>query len=91
MRGDERVRGTMFATVVLEDRIPATHPLRDLRRSVDPILRDHSPTLDALFSGIGRLLTLPEQLLRTLLLQVLYSLRSERQLVEQLAYHVLHR
>ena len=91
MRGDERVQGTMFATVVLEDRIPATHPLRDLRRLVDPILRDLSPTFDALYSGTGRPSIPPEQLLRALLLQVLYTIRSERQLVEQLEYNLLYR
>ena len=91
MRGDERVQGMMFATVVLEDRIPATHPLRDLRRLVDPILRDLSPTFDALYSGTGRPSIPPEQLLRALLLQVLYSIRSERQLVEQLEYNLLYR
>jgi transposase len=91
MRGDERVRGTMFATVVLEDRIPGTHPLRDLRRLVDPILRDLSPTFDALYSGTGRTSIPPEQLLRALLLQVLYTIRSERQLVEPLEYNLLYR
>jgi transposase len=91
MRGDERVQGVMFATVVLEDRIPAAHPLRDLRRLVDPILRDLSPTFDALYSGTGRPSIPPEQLLRALLLQVLYSIRSERQLVEHLEYNLLYR
>jgi transposase len=91
MRGDERVQGMMLATVVLGDRIPASHPLRDLRRLVDPILRDLSPTFDALYSGTGRPSIPPEQLLRALLLQVLYSIRSERQLVEQLEYNLLDR
>lgn len=91
MRGDERVQGTMFATVVLEDRIPATHPLRELRRLVDPILCDRSPTFDALYSGTGRPSIPPEQLLRALLLQVLYTIRSERQLVEQLEHNLLYR
>jgi len=91
MRGDEREAGLMLATVVLADRIPATHPLRDLRRLVDPILRDHSPTFDALYSGTGRPSIPPEQLLRALLLQALYSIRSERQLIEQLEPHQLYR
>ena len=91
MRGDERAQGMMFATVVLEDRVPATHPLRALRRLVDPLLRDLSPTFGALYSGTGRPSIPPEQLLRALLLQILYSIRSERQLVEQLEYNLLFR
>jgi transposase len=91
MRGDERAQGMMFATVVLEDRVPATHPLRALRRLVDPLLRDLSPTFAALYSGTGRPSIPPEQLLRALLLQILYSIRSERQLVEQLEYNLLYR
>jgi hypothetical protein len=54
MRGDERVQGMMFATVVLEDRAPADHPLRATRRLVDPILRDLSPQFEALYSQTGR-------------------------------------
>ncbi|MFN8858964.1 MAG: IS5 family transposase [Gemmatimonadaceae bacterium] len=91
MRGDERVQGMMFATVVLEDRVPADHPLRAIRRLVDPILRDLSPQFEALYSQTGRPSIPPEQLLRALLLQLLYSIRSERQLVEQLEYNLLYR
>ncbi|MCA2990015.1 MAG: IS5/IS1182 family transposase, partial [Gemmatimonas sp.] len=54
MRGDERVQGMMFATVVLEDRVPADHPLRAIRQLVDPILRDLSPQFEALYSQTGR-------------------------------------
>jgi hypothetical protein len=91
MRGDERAQGVMFATVVLEDRIPADHPLRTIRRLVDPILRDLSPQFAALYSQTGRPSIPPEQLLRALLLQLLSSIRSERQLVEQLEYNLLFR
>lgn len=91
MRGDERVQGVMFATVVLEDRIPADHPLRAIRRLVDPILRDVSPQFEALYSQTGRPSIPPEQLLRALLLQLLFAIRSERQLVEQLEYNLLYR
>lgn len=84
MRGDERAPGTMCATEVLEDRIPAAHLLRALRRLVDPLLRDLSATFDALYSGPGRPSIPPEQLL----LQILYSIRSERQPVEQLEYNL---
>jgi hypothetical protein len=54
MRGDERVQGMMFATVLLEDRVPADHPLRAIRRLGDPILRDLSPQFEALSSQTGR-------------------------------------
>jgi transposase len=91
MRGDERVQGMMFATVVLEDRVPTDHPLRAIRRLVDPILRDLSPQFEVLDSATGRPSIPPEQLLRALLLQLLYSIRSERQLVEQLEYNLLYR
>ena len=91
MRGDERVQGMMFATVVLEDRVPADHPLRAIRRLVDPLLRDLSPQFEALYSATGRPSIPPEQLLRALLLQLLYSIRSERQLVEQLEYNLRYR
>ncbi len=91
MRGDERVQGVMLATVVLEDRVPADHPLRAIRRLVDPLLRDLSPQFEALYSVNGRPSIPPEQLLRALLLQLLYSIRSERQLVEQLEYNLLYR
>jgi transposase len=81
MRGDERVQGVLFATVVLEDRIPADHPLRAIRRLVDPNLRDLSPQFAALYCQTGRPSMPTEQLPRALLLQLLYSIRSERQLV----------
>jgi hypothetical protein len=54
MRGDDRAHGTMFATVVLQDRVPADHPLRAIRRLVDPILRDLSPQFDARYSATAR-------------------------------------
>lgn len=91
MRGDAPQQGMMFATVVLEDRIPADHPLRAIRAMVDPILRDLSPQFDALYSRTGRPSIPPEQLLRALLLQILFTIRSERQLVEQLQYNLLYR
>lgn len=81
----------MFATVVLEDRVPADHPLRALRRIVDPLLHDLSPQFEALYSQTGRPSIPPEQLLRALLLQLLFSIRRERQLVEQLEHNLLYR
>ncbi len=91
MRGDARVQGMMFATVGLEDRVPADHPLRAIRRLVDPILRELSPQFEARYSQTGRPSIPPEQLLRALLPQLLYSIRSERQLVEQLEDNLLYR
>ncbi len=91
MRGIEPQQVTMFSYVSLEDRIPADHPLRPLRALVDRVLGTLSPTLDALYAEGGRPSIPPEQLLRALLLQVLYTVRSERQLMEQLDYSLLYR
>jgi transposase len=91
MRGDQAPQAPLFATMVLEDRIPADHPLRAVRAMVDPILRTLSPRFDALYSERGRPSIPPELLLRALLLQSLYPIRSERQLVEQLECNLLFR
>src|SRR5262249_9360097 len=72
-------------------RIPADHPLRPLRAMVDVVLRELSPQFDLLYSRVGRPSIPPEHLLRALLLQVLYSVRSERLLMEQLDYNLLFR
>ena len=91
MRGDEREQGVLFTVVNWQDRIPTDHPLRAVRRFVDPILRELSPQFEVLYSRVGRPSVPPEQLLRALLLQVFFSIRSERQLVEQLEYNLLFR
>ena len=91
MRGEERGQGVMFTVVNWQDRVPSEHPLRQVRTLVDPVLRDLSPRFAALYSGVGRPSVPPEQLVRALLLQLLYSIRSERQLVEQLEYNLLFR
>lgn len=91
MRGEERGQGVMFTVVNWQDRVPADHPLRAVRRLVDPVLRDLSPRFDEIYSRNGRPSVPPEQLVRALLLQLLYSIRSERQLVEQLEYNLLFR
>ncbi|MHB1060081.1 MAG: IS5 family transposase [Rhodanobacter sp.] len=91
MRGSERQQGMLFTVVNWEDRIPADHPLRAVRTLIDPILRGLSPQFEALYSRVGRPSVPPEQLLRALLLQLFYSIRSERQLVEQLEYNLLFR
>jgi transposase len=75
----------------MERRIPADHPLRAMRPLVDTLLRELSPRFDELYSRVGRPSIAPEKLLRARLLQVLYTIRSERLLMEQLDYNLLFR
>jgi transposase len=92
MRGDDpEPQGSMWSYVPMERRIPADHPLRRMRPLVDAVLRELSPQFDGLYSRVGRPSIAPEKLLRTLLLQVLYTVRSERLLMEQLDYNLLFR
>jgi transposase len=81
----------MFSYVSLEERVPADHPLRAIRRITDRALDRLSPRFSALYVHFGRPSIPPEQLLRALLLQALYTIRSERQLMEQLDYNLLFR
>ena len=74
-----------------EQRVPADHPLRAIRQMANTVLERLSPKLDALYSALGRPSIPPEKLLRALLLQVLYTLRSERLLMEELDYNLLFR
>jgi transposase len=92
MRGDDQQLQTgMFSYVALEDRIPADHPLRGVRKLVDAVLAGMSKDFEGLYSKVGRPSIPPERLLRGLLLQVFYSVRSERLLMEQLNYNLLFR
>src|SRR6202158_1216136 len=92
MRGDDQQQQSgMFSYVALEDRIPADHPLRGVRKLVDAVLAGMSKEFDGLYSKVGRTSIPPERLLRALLLQVFYSVRSERLLMEQLNYNLLFR
>jgi transposase len=91
MRGDERVQEQMFRCVTLEQRVPKDHPLREIRRLTDTVLRSLGAEFDGLYAASGRPSIAPEYVLRALLLQVFYSVRSERQLVEQLEYNLLFR
>ena len=91
MRGDERVQDWTFSYLSLEQRVPPDHPLRAVRKLTDAVLRTLSPELDALYADSGRPTIAPESNLRALLLQVLYSVRSERLLVEQIDYNLLFR
>jgi len=81
----------MFSYVTPEERVPRDHPLRAIREMTDQILKQLSVEFDAMYSRLGRPSIPPEKLLRALLLQVLYTVRSERQLMEQLDYNLLHR
>ena len=91
MRGQDTKQGAMFSYITLERRIPADHPLRGIRRLTDRALERISGDLDPLYAETGRSSIAPERLLRTLLLMVQYSVRSERQLMEQLNYNLLFR
>lgn len=92
MRGnDGQLQKAMFRYVSLEERIPQTHPLRGIRKLVDAVLAEMSKEFDGLYAKVGRPSIAPERLLRALLLQVFYSVRSERLLMEQLDYNLLFR
>jgi len=91
MRGDERLQGGMFSYVTLEQRVPQDHPLREIRRLTDVVMVSLSTAFDKMYSDSGRPSIAPEYVLRALLLQAFYSVRSERRLVEQLDYNLLFR
>lgn len=91
MRGNDTKPTGMFSYVTAEERVPHDHPLRRIRVFVDEILRDMSREFDALYASHGRPSIPPERLLRAQLLQLFYSIRSERLLMEQLDYNILFR
>jgi len=91
MRGNEDRQQPVFSYVSLEERVPADHPLRPIRRVVEEILTAMSKRFDALYAQSGRPSIPPERLLRALLLQIFYSVRSERMLMQQLDYNLLFR
>ena len=91
MRGHDEQQESMFSYISPEKRVPSDHPLRRLRVMVDAALEEMSPQFARLYSRYGRPSIAPEKLLRALLLQVLYSVRSERLLMEQLGYNLLFR
>src|SRR5580765_1413466 len=91
MRGSDERSDFLFSYVSPEQRVPADHPMRPIRRIVDATLGRLSPRFDAIYTEFGRPSIPPEQLLRALLLQVLYTVRSERLLIEQLEYNLLFR
>jgi transposase len=91
MRGDDLHEDGMFSYISPERRVPKDHPLRTIRKMVDEILVELSPQFKKLYSRTGRPSIAPEKLLRALLLQILYSVRSERLLMEELEYNMLFR
>src|SRR5262245_29052472 len=91
MRGSDEQSGHMFSYVSPESRVRPDHPLRAIRRITDAALTTISPELERMYSDIGRPSIPPEQLLRALVIQVLYSVRSERLLMEEIDYSVLFR
>jgi transposase len=91
MRGKDEQQLDVFSYVSPEQRVPQDHPLRRLRGMTDDALQQLQSRFDHLYAEVGRPSIAPEKLLRTLLLQVLYSVRSERMLMEQLDYNLLFR
>jgi len=91
MRGSDAVTGALFSYVDLEDRVPADHPLRVIRAVVNEVLRALDADFGAMYSDFGRQSIPPERLLRGSLIQAFYTVRSERQLMEQLDYNLLFR
>jgi transposase len=91
MRGKDIQQSAMFSYVSPEDRVPADHPLRPVRLMVDLALKELSPVFNRMYVAFGRPSIAPEKLLRALVLQILYTIRSERMLMEQLEYNLLFR
>ena len=91
MRGPDTQQSSMFSYLSPEERVPVNHPLRRIRPMVDDALKALSPVFSRLYSAYGRPSIPPEKLLRALLFQVLYTVRSERMLMEQLEYNLLFR
>jgi transposase len=91
MRGDDLQQAAMFSYLSPEQRVPTDHPLRPIRQMADRVLGRLSESFDAMYSTIGRRSVAPEKLMRALLLQILYTVRSERMLMEQLNYNLLFR
>ena len=91
MRGSDERTGSLFSYVGVEARLRPDHPLRAIRALTDETLAAMERELAALYSGIGRPSTAPQMLLRAMLLQAFYSVRSERQLMERMEFDLLFR
>jgi transposase len=91
MRGDDQQQSGMFSYVSIEERVPQDHPLRAIRKVVDEVLRSMARDFEGMYAKTGRPSVPPERLLRAALLQIFYSVRSERMLMEQMNYNLLFR
>jgi transposase len=91
MRGDDQQQSHIFSYLSPEERVRKDHPLRAIRAMVDEVLSQLSRRFDAMYAGVGRPSIAPEKLLRAQLLQMLYSIRSERLLMEEMDYNLLFR
>src|SRR6056297_4147295 len=91
MRGTDEASGSLFSYVDVEERVPSGHPLRKIRQIVNDALASLDGEFDALYTKDGRPSIAPERLIRASLLQMLFSIRSERQLMEQMDYNLLFR
>ncbi|TRW91187.1 IS5 family transposase [Paracoccus sp. M683] len=91
MRGTDETGGSLFSYVDLENRIPERHPLRKIRQVVNDALASLNEDFDRLYVDFGRPSIAPERLIRASLIQILFSVRSERQLMEQMQYNLLFR
>jgi transposase len=91
MRGPDQKQNHIFSYIAPEQRVRKDHPLRPIRAMVDDVLKELSPEFQRMYSKVGRPSIPPEQLLRALLLQILYSVRSERLLMEEIDYNILYR
>lgn len=91
VRGTDETSGSLFSYVDLEERIPPRHPLRKIRQVVNDALASLDAEFEALYTDFGQPSIPPERLIRASLLQILFSIRSERQLMEQMAYNLMFR
>lgn len=91
MRGTDETSGSLFSYVDLEDRVPARHPLRKIRQVVNDALVSLDGDFAAIYADFGRPSIAPERLIRASLIQILFSIRSERQLMEQMQYNLMFR
>src|SRR2546422_11591332 len=91
MRGADQQQNHIFSYVSPEERVRKDHPLRSVRALVDEVLQQLSRRFDAMYARVGRPSIPPEQLLRAQLLQMMYSIRSERLLMEEIDYNMLFR
>jgi transposase len=91
VRGTDKISGSLFSYVDIEDRIPSRHPLRQVKRIVDEALASLDAEFERLYAAEGRPSIAPERLMRASLIQILFSVRSERQLMEQMQYNLLFR